>query len=248
MTSWTLAIDTATGINVGLGRDGEPYAALTESSSRRHVEALQPMIDQLLGQAGIGLAELDQIAVGIGPGPFTGLRIGIVTARTLGMVADRPVRGFGTLDAIALGWFAGPARPAAEVVVVTDARRKELYWARYGAVGQRTEGPAVADPAQIPALPAGGPGVEVYPEVFAGRVPAAAPKGLDAALVAARINELPETGLEPAYLRKPDAEAPKTRKSALAGGRLKLPTSARPEVRAAGEPRRARGADSQDPK
>ena len=216
MTSWTLAIDTATGINVGLGRDGEPYAALTESSSRRHVEALQPMIDQLLGQAGIGLAELDQIAVGIGPGPFTGLRIGIVTARTLGMV--------------------------------TDARRKELYWARYGAVGQRTEGPAVADPAQIPALPAGGPGVEVYPEVFAGRVPAAAPKGLDAALVAARINELPETGLEPAYLRKPDAEAPKTRKSALAGGRLKLPTSARLEVRAAGEPRRARGADSQDPK
>lgn len=227
MTAWTLAIDTATGINVGLGRDGTPHSALTESSSRRHVEALQPMIDELLAAAGIGLADLDQIAVGIGPGPFTGLRIGIVTARTLGLVADRPVRGFNTLDAIALGWFAGSSRPDTEVVVVTDARRKELYWASYGADGVRLSGPAVSDPGLIPALPTAGPGVEVYPELFAGRVPAGAPMGLDAALIAARIAELPDPGLEPAYLRKPDAEAPRTRKSALAGGRLRLPARPR---------------------
>lgn len=223
MSAWTLVIDTATGVSVGLARDGQSVAERTEASSRHHVEALQPMIDGLLDAQGLGLRDLGLVAVGIGPGPFTGLRVGIVTARTLGLVCGVPVRGFGTLDAIALGWFAGDARPAGEVAVVTDARRKELYWASYDASGQRIGGPAVSAPGEVPALPTGGPGVLVYPAVFAGRVPTGAPVGLDAGLVAARIAQLPDVGLEPAYLRKPDAEAPRTRKSALAGGRLRLP-------------------------
>lgn len=229
MTNWTLAIDTATGVNVGLANHGRPVAARTEPSSRRHVEALQPLINELLADQGIGPADLDRILVGVGPGPFTGLRIGIVTARTLGLVAEVPVRGFGTLDALALSWFAGPTPPGSDVVVVTDARRKELYWAGYDASGGRTAGPAVAAPADVPGQLVGGPGVDVYPEVFAGRVPAGAPRQLDAALIAARFAELPETGLEPAYLRKPDAQAPRTRKSALTAGRLRLPS--RPETR-----------------
>lgn len=223
MSTWTLLMDTATGIHVGLACGGQPVAALAESSSRRHVERLQPMVDELLTSQGVGLDDLALIAVGIGPGPFTGLRIGIVAARSMGLVAGVPVRGFSTLDAIALGWFAGGLRPTSEVVVVTDARRKELYWARYDSLGRRVEGPSVSAPADVPLLPVGGPGVQVYPETFAGRVPEGAPEGLDAALVAARIDELPDTGLEPAYLRKPDAEAPRTRKSALAGTRLRLP-------------------------
>ena len=223
MSGWTLAIDTAAGVNIGLATDGQPVDRRTETSSRRHVESLQPMIDELLAAHGIGLTELALIAVGIGPGPFTGLRIGIVTARTLAMAAGIGVRGFGTLDAIAMTWFTtNPPGPPA--VVVTDARRKELYWASYDASGSRVAGPAVGAPAEVPRLQAGGPGVEVYPEVFAGRVPDGAPLGMDAALVAARIEELPDVGLEPAYLRKPDAEAPKTRKSALVGGRLRLPS------------------------
>ena len=64
-------------------------------------------------------------------------------------------------------------------------------------------------------LPVGGPGIEVYPEVFADRIAPGAPHRLDAALAAAMIDHLPDTGLEPAYLRKPDAEVPRTRKSAL---------------------------------
>lgn len=223
MSTWTLAIDTATGVNVGLAVDGSPLDTRTETSSRRHVETLQPLIDDLLGAHGLAVSDLDAIAVGIGPGPFTGLRIGIVTARTLGLVAGVPVRGFSTLDAIALGWFAGAQRPNSEVVVLTDARRKEVYWARYDASGRRIEGPAVGDPRSVPELPVGGPGIEAFPDVFADRVAPGAPLGLDAALVAARLDELADTGLEPAYLRKPDAEAPRTRKSALAGGRLRLP-------------------------
>lgn len=224
MSAWTLLIDTAAGINVGLAHDTRPVAVRTETSSRRHVEALQPMIDGLLAAHGLGLGDLGLIGVGIGPGPFTGLRIGIATARVLGLATGVPVRGFGTLDAIALGWFAGDHAPGDEVVVVTDARRKEVYWASFDASGRRTGGPAVCAPGDVPILPTGGPGVELYPQVFAGRVPAGAPTGLDAARAAAHLAELPDVGLEPAYLRKPDAEAPKTRKSTLATGRLRLPS------------------------
>ena len=149
MSAWTLAIDTAAGVNIGLATDGQPVDRRTETSSRRHVESLQPMIDELLAAHGIGLTELALIAVGIGPGPFTGLRIGIVTARTLAMAAGIGVRAFGTLDAIAMTWFTTnpPGTPA---VVVTDARRKELYWASYDASGSRVAGPAVGAPAAHP--------------------------------------------------------------------------------------------------
>lgn len=219
-----LALDTSTSaITVALHDGDRVLAQATTLDARAHGERLAPGIQQVLAQAGATPTELTHVVCGLGPGPFTGLRVGIVTARTLGLVCGVPVRGFGTLDAIALGWFAGDARPAGEVAVVTDARRKELYWASYDASGQRIGGPAVSAPGEVPALPTGGPGVLVYPEVFAGRVPTGAPVGLDAGLVAARIAQLPDVGLEPAYLRKPDAEAPRTRKSALAGGRLRLP-------------------------
>ncbi len=191
-SGWVLAIDTASGINVGLAHDGRPVDSRTETSSRKHVEELMPMIDE-----------------------FTGLRIGIVTARTLGLVAGVAVRGFGSLDAIAAAWFAGESRPDSPVVVAADARRKELYWAAYDASGIRETGPAVTVPGGLPLLPVGGPGIEVYPEVFADRIAPGAPHRLDAALAAAMIDHLPDTGLEPAYLRKPDAEVPRTRKSAL---------------------------------
>ncbi|WIY83250.1 tRNA (adenosine(37)-N6)-threonylcarbamoyltransferase complex dimerization subunit type 1 TsaB [Propionimicrobium sp. PCR01-08-3] len=215
-SGWVLAVDTASGINVGLAHDGQPIDSRTELSSRKHVEELMPMIDDLLGAHAVTARDLSLIAVGIGPGPFTGLRIGIVTARTLGVVAGVPVRGFGSLDAIALAWFASDARPDGDVVVATDARRKELYWATYDASGERQSGPAVTVPGGLPMLPVGGPGIEVYPDVFTGLVAPGAPRQLDAALTAARIDDLPDTGLEPAYLRKPDAEVPHTRKSALA--------------------------------
>lgn len=223
--AWVLAIDTAVGTSIGLARDGEPCACHSDQASGGHVESLQPAIDALLAQAGITLRELDLIAVSTGPGPFTGMRIGIATARTLGMVANIEVRGFGSLDALALGWFSGPQPPAGAVVVCTDARRKELYWAVYDAQGQRIDRPNVTSPDELPQLPLGGPGAELYPDVLAERAVPGAPVTVDTALVAARLAQLPDTGLEPQYLRKPDAIVPKTRKSALGTGqRLRLPT------------------------
>lgn len=208
-SGWTLAIDTATGINIGLARGGRPVKARSEASSRKHVELLQPMVDALLADAGIAVGDLERIVVGVGPGPFTGLRIGIVTARTLGFVAGLPVRGVCTLDALALCWFAGHDRPprGVDVIVATDARRHELYWARYDPSGNRVASPMVSPPADLPELPTAGPGVD-------------ATLSLDAALLAARADDLPNPGLEPLYLRKPDAELPRTRKSALTGRRL----------------------------
>lgn len=227
MTTWTLVIDTASGINVGLSADGVCVDARTDPDSRRHVERLQPMIDGLLAAHDLRPGDLSRIGVGVGPGPFTGLRIGIATARTLGLVAGVPVRGFVTLDAVALG-IRAEAAPTEEFVVVIDARRKELYWATYTPDGHRTSGPTVGAPARVPELPVGGPGVRVYPDVFAQRTVLGDPTTghLDAALVAAHLDELPDEGLEPQYLRSPDAEVPKTRKSALAAGRLKLPAGA----------------------
>lgn len=221
---WVLAIDTTVGTSIGLARDGEALACRADGAAGGHVEQLQPTLDELFGANGVTVHDLDQIAVSSGPGPFTGMRIGIATARTLGLVAGINVRGFGTLDALALGWFSGSQRPDGPVVVCTDARRKELYWAIYNAEGTRIEGPYVTSPEMLPRLPVGGPGAALYPEALADREVTEVAGYVDTALVAARLSELPDTGLEPQYLRKPDAVVPKTRKSALGTGqRLRLP-------------------------
>ncbi len=229
-SGWVLAIDTASGISIGLAHNGRPVDSRSETSSRKHVEELMPMTDELLNAHDLVARDLSLIGVGIGPGPFTGLRIGIVTARTLGLVAGVAVRGFSSLDAIAIAWLNDKARPDGDFVVTADARRKELYWATYNASGARITGPTVSDPSELPELPTGGPGVEVYPEVFTGRVVPGAPRHLDAALAAAMIDRLTDTGLEPAYLRKPDAKVPRTRKSALAS-KTKLRIAYRQEAR-----------------
>ena len=97
---------------------------------------------------GIVRQDLTAIAVGVGPGPFTGLRVGIVTARTLGFVLDIPVYGVCSLDAIALE-VVETAAPDSGFLVATDARRKEVYLASYDADGRRLEGPVVTKPAEV---------------------------------------------------------------------------------------------------
>lgn len=222
---WVLAIDTAVGTSIGLARDGQTIVCRADGQARGHVEDLQPSLDEIFFAQGITVHDLDLIAVSTGPGPFTGMRIGITTARTLALVAGIEVRGFGSLDALALDWAGGPARVDGDFVVCTDARRKELYWAVYDAAGSRLDGPHVTSPELLPELPVGGPGVQLYPDALADRTVTGAPARIDTGLVAARLDELPDTGLEPQYLRKPDAVVPKTRKSALGTGqRLQLPT------------------------
>ena len=223
MAEVTLAIDTSTRVAVGLARDEKALDSRLLGDARSHVELLTPGIADMLRHAGLSLADLTRIVVGVGPGPFTGLRVGIATATTLATALDLPVTGVCSLDVIALGHAAREP-----FLAVLDARRREVYWARYDATGLRVDGPHVGPLESLPPLPAVGPGVPSEP----GTEPVTLDAGLMAAAMAAP--RLQAVGLEPLYLRAPDAELPSTRKSTIAGGRLRLPLaapSAPPEVR-----------------
>ena len=218
MRDLTLAIDTTGEVGVGLARQGTVLAE-SHGPDRLHVELLIQEIGAALASAGADLHDLTALGVGVGPGPFTGLRVGIVTATTLGRLAGLPVKGVCSLDVLAAQWQTLGA--PGEFVVSIDARRKELYWAHYRD-GQRVGDPQVSAPERIPDLPMAGSGVDVYAGLLAARRPADAPRRVSPGFLAAHLGELPDAGLEPIYLRKPDAAPPRTRKSALASGRLRL--------------------------
>jgi len=205
-----LAFDTATPATTAAVHDGQRVLAeATTVDARRHGEVLMPMITSLLSQAGVGRDEVTAIAVGTGPGPYTGLRVGLVTARVLGAVLGVPVHGVCTLDAIAHAAIDTAA--GREFIVATDARRREVYWARYSAAGQRISGPAVGSPAGLdPAVPAAGEGPRLYPESFGEPIgPSYPAASMLAEFTAERLAAgaaLPPA--EPLYLRRPDARVP----------------------------------------
>src|SRR4051794_20579071 len=132
-----LGLDTATPTVTVAVCDGEQVLAEFESENeRRHGEVLAPAIDSVLQRCGVEPAGLGAVVAGVGPGPFTGLRVGLVTARTLGAVLGIPVIGVCTLDVIALGsGLAGDFRG------VTDARRREVHLAAYRARPARPQRP-----------------------------------------------------------------------------------------------------------
>jgi tRNA threonylcarbamoyladenosine biosynthesis protein TsaB len=139
-----LALDTSAAVAVSLVTDdGVPLAARRETEERRHAERLGPMITGVLADAGVARGDLTAIVVGTGPAPFTGLRVGLVTARTLALALGVPVLGVPSLDALAVQ-AARDLRPApgTTVVTVTDARRREVYWARYRVTGAEGAGGA----------------------------------------------------------------------------------------------------------
>lgn len=223
MTTWTLGIDTSTDICVGLARDGVVVASDRIDDRRGHAEKLMPLIASTCQRMGITVADVTEVAVGLGPGPFTGLRVGIVTAHTIASLAGTTAHGVCSLDVVAREWVGRDDRPEGEFVIASDARRKELYWARYGADGIRIGEPQVSAPDQLPDVPVAGPGVTAFPELFVH----GGPDKLDAGLLAGCWAELPDAGSDALYLRKPDAVAPTTRKSTLVTGRLRLPKDVR---------------------
>ncbi len=212
--SLVLGIDTATDVRAGLARDGDVLASAAVRDRRAHVEQLMPLVVGLLGDAGVAMADLTGIVVGVGPGPFTGLRVGVASALTLAEALGIGVRGVCTLDAIAAQWVCDGAPEA--FAVVADARRREVYWACYDSAGRRVDGPFVTAPGQVSELPLAGPGA-----YLTGREPSG-PSELDAGVLAARSADLADAGLEPLYLRRPDAEAPKTMKSTLLQPRIAI--------------------------
>jgi tRNA threonylcarbamoyladenosine biosynthesis protein TsaB len=203
-----LAFDTATPLVTVALHDGEDVVAeLTAERAMKHAEQLAPLLERALSDAGVVRQDLTAIAVGVGPGPFTGLRVGLVTARTLGYVLDIPVYGVCSLDVLAVEAVSNGAVDS-EFVVATDARRKEVYLARYAADGERVDGPLVGRPAELATeAPVVGPGGELYPEAFPNRLGPSAPSaGWLARAVVEERAELRDP--EPLYLRRPDADAP----------------------------------------
>jgi tRNA threonylcarbamoyladenosine biosynthesis protein TsaB len=202
-----LAFDTATpAVTVAL-HDGERVvASQTRVDARRHGELLAPAITAVLDEAWVPRQDVTAIAVGVGPGPFTGLRVGLVTARTLALALDVPVYGVCTLDVLAAQAVDGGLTD--ELLVATDARRKEVYWASYDADGVRLDGPQVSRPADVATdLPVVGAGALLYPDAFPHAVGPEHPSaGVLAGVVTEERAELLDP--DPLYLRRPDVAAP----------------------------------------
>lgn len=204
-----LAFDTATPhVSAALhdGESGEVVAERRAERPLRHAEQLAPLIELVMHDAGIVRQDLTAIAVGVGPGPFTGLRVGLVTARTLAHVLAVPVYGVCSLDVLAVQ-AVDTGAVAEPFAVATDARRKEVYLARYDAEGARLDGPIVDRPAALAtAGPVVGQGALLYPDAFPRAVGPEAPgAGWLARVVAEERAELLDP--EPLYLRRPDAVA-----------------------------------------
>jgi tRNA threonylcarbamoyl adenosine modification protein YeaZ len=208
-----LAFDTATpAVTVALHDGAAVIAQESAVDARRHGELLAVFIDKVLRNVGARRDDLTGVAVGTGPGPYTGLRAGVVTARVLGSALQIRTDGICSLDVIAADAHAAAA--GSEYLVATDARRREVYWARYTPTGARVAGPHVGRPADLPVgLPVAGTGLELYPDLGGGAATVIPPRYPSAArlasLAVARLaTGAPPGAAEPLYLRRPDAREP----------------------------------------
>jgi len=207
-----LAFDTATpAVTVALHDGRQAIAQESVIDARRHGELLAPMIGRILASAGAGPGDLTRIAVGTGPGPYTGLRAGLATAQALGHALGIVVDGVCTLDVIAAQARAGAA--GRQFLVATDARRREVYWARYSPQAERIGDPQVGSPAQVPAgYPVAGDGPSLHP-ALAAEGAKIEPRYPSAATLAEIVSRRAAVGgaaesARPLYLRRPDAREP----------------------------------------
>ena len=210
-----LGLDTASPAVSAALHDGQRVVSQACTvDARRHSELLAPMIAKVMADAGASCGDLTGLAVGVGPGPYTGLRVGVVTARVLGSVLGLPVHGVCSLDVIAAA-----VPPGRDFLVATDARRHEVYWARYDAAGRRLDGPHVGRASSIEGaaeLVVAGAGGQLYPEAFGEVIGPAYPDARTlCAIVAGRLAgaaqpwiQPPLLAAEPLYLRRPDAREP----------------------------------------
>ncbi|MEP9392294.1 tRNA (adenosine(37)-N6)-threonylcarbamoyltransferase complex dimerization subunit type 1 TsaB [Gordonia sp. VNQ95] len=217
-----LVIDTATDTVVtGVARchptgDVEVLAQRANADGRRHAEILTTLMAQCLDEAGIGRDQIDAVVVGTGPGPFTGLRVGMATGAGFADALGISAYGVCSLDAIARE--TARAVPAATAVLVaTDARRREVYWALYGPGGHRRVGPEVTAPAHVADLIDGGPaavdavgGSAEHLRLigWAGSDPVVSVPTVAGLVEAARGDLYADAApgpLTPLYLRRPDA-------------------------------------------
>ena len=195
-------------VSVAVVRDDESVARRDDLVNNGHGEALAGLITEVLEQADVPATDLSVVGVGLGPGPFTGLRVGIVTAAALADALGIPAYGMCSLDAV----HGVDGEPYA---VVTDARRRQVYWAVYDAVGQRIDGPDISAPIELTEHLRGtvqrltGPAAAANAEAF-GDFVVSDQCWPDAAVIArdALRRTSPASPLTPMYLRRPDAQEP----------------------------------------
>lgn len=230
-----LSLDTSTSaITVALNDGSRVVAERAVLDARAHAEHLTPLVAAALADIGAAPRDVTDVVCGLGPGPFTGLRVGIVTARTLALATGARLLGLCSHDALAYqAWRDLDLKGG--LVVATDARRKEVYWATYAMPSSaqgwpdRLDGPSVTRPAdlsdEIRGMAAVGRGPLLYPDFFAAHPDSPMPALLDisagamAELVVRRLAAGDDAALtgdhEPYYLRRPDAVPSATVKSAL---------------------------------
>ena len=196
-----LVLDTSTpAVSAGLVRVAAQTEVLAERvvvDGRRHGELLAVGLREVLAAG-----QPDVVVVGVGPGPFTGLRVGIMTAAAFGAARQIPVLGVCSLDGLA-----GPSTGA-----VTDARRKEVYWAAYDETGERVDGPHVTAPSDARRSLAGlrvvGDGAQLYGFATADHPRYPSLQVLAEVAVRRQLDGSPALPLTPLYLRRPDATEP----------------------------------------
>lgn len=210
-----LVLDTATPavtaavVRVAAG-SVEALSVQVAADARRHGELLAPAVSTVLAVAGLAVGDLAAVVAGVGPGPYTGLRVGLVTAAALADALGIPAYGVCSLDGVAL-----PVVVPGRLLAATDARRREVYWAVYDG-GARVLGPEVDRPAELAArdldvVAACGAGARLYADVLG--LPVLGPDTPDpvalATVAADRVLAgAPGEPLTPLYLRRPDAVEP----------------------------------------
>ena len=204
-----LAIDTSAGTSVALFRDRKLAAEVNVVDNMKHAETIGTAIAQVLSEAGLTGRDVQEVVVGRGPAPFTGLRVGIAAAVMFAEGSGASLSGVVSLDAIALSALSqGGASEAQPLLVTTDARRSEVYWALYSGLNAdgvpvRIEGPLVSKPAALAEILAAR---NLKPQTTELRITGAAVAELALALSASGSLDPDVSAL---YLRAPDAVEPK---------------------------------------
>lgn len=219
-----LAIDTSSAASsAALVNDGQVLAERQHVDARRHAEVLAGLVQDVLGDA-----RPDLVAVGVGPGPYTGVRVGVTTAQVLGLGWGVPVHGVCSLDALA--FEAAQLGMPSSFAVASDARRREVYWARYAAEGRRLGGPFVTAPASIDdanrSLPWVGEGAVLHADVIAPYPAAAHLQFAQARWIAAVLEDAlaaGETPMAPVSALARHGEDDGSTAQQLAGHRLLAP-------------------------
>ncbi|CAD6004287.1 tRNA (adenosine(37)-N6)-threonylcarbamoyltransferase complex dimerization subunit type 1 TsaB [Agreia sp. COWG] len=195
-----LAIDTSAGTSVSIvdPTTGDIVSVRSTADTMRHAEVVGTLLDEVLAEADVRPHDLDGVVVGMGPGPFTGLRVGIAAARVFALGAGLPLLPMVSADAVARQQRVDGG--AGRVLVVTDARRREVFWSLYELSGTepvRIDGPGLSKP-------------DALPHADARRVDAAEIPAAQLALAAAALMEagLPLAADEALYLRSPDVTMP----------------------------------------